>query len=146
MSFSTFLENSRRRSRSIHKSVTALLHRNGSRQARTVASDINRHRSMLQNTPHRIHLRVSLAKNTTAYFMGPLWPYGKVRLRVRRAPGSKPDSTEDSQLMRACCTLSHTYWVKHSPSGVVQKIREEELLKCRPRHLTAVQNFEVRPK
>ncbi|GBM78526.1 hypothetical protein AVEN_260452-1 [Araneus ventricosus] len=68
------------------------------------------------------------------------------RLWGRRAPGSKPDSTEDPPciepvaryIIRSCQTPSR--WCG------VEVWRGRGQLRCRPRHLTAVQNDEVCPK
>ncbi|GBM97570.1 hypothetical protein AVEN_143801-1 [Araneus ventricosus] len=72
----------------------------------------------------------------------------KYRLQGRRVPGSKPDSTEDPRCMWACSSLNHTCGLNdllllqcgvEAWTGMLQ-------LRCRPRHLTAAQNYEVRPK
>ncbi|GBN87709.1 hypothetical protein AVEN_131809-1 [Araneus ventricosus] len=68
------------------------------------------------------------------------------RLWGRRAPGSRPDSTEDPpcmgpvarQIVRSGQTSSRWCGVEVWRGGCQ--------LRCRPRHLTAVQNYEVRPK
>ncbi|GBM74513.1 hypothetical protein AVEN_58388-1 [Araneus ventricosus] len=52
------------------------------------------------------------------------------RLWVRRVPGSKPDSSEDPSCF----------------GPVAEAWRGVRQLKCRPHHLTAVQNYEVRLK
>ncbi|GBM06167.1 hypothetical protein AVEN_99512-1 [Araneus ventricosus] len=68
------------------------------------------------------------------------------RLRSRRVPGCKPDSTEDPPVwgllqVKSCAE------VKHPPVGVMSKLGKcGAKLRCRPRHLTAVQNYEVRSK
>ncbi|GBM64403.1 hypothetical protein AVEN_135127-1 [Araneus ventricosus] len=71
----------------------------------------------------------------------------KYRLRGRRAPGSKPDSTEDSPC-GACCTPNHTYWpnVLQLVWCVAALFERGRQLKCRPPHLTTAQNYEVGPK
>ncbi|GBM53949.1 hypothetical protein AVEN_79921-1 [Araneus ventricosus] len=58
-----------------------------------------------------------------------------------RTPSSK--STEDPPCMRACCTLNNTW-----ESNVLPLVwcGAECQIRCRPRHLTEVQNYEVRPK
>ncbi|GBN90589.1 hypothetical protein AVEN_180277-1 [Araneus ventricosus] len=67
------------------------------------------------------------------------------RPRGERIPGSKPDSTEEPQCKRV--------WLKLNPSGpnVLPLVWCGSLergckLRCRPRHLTTVQNYEVCPK
>ncbi|GBL95616.1 hypothetical protein AVEN_24823-1 [Araneus ventricosus] len=45
-------------------------------------------------------------------------------LRGWRAPGSRPDSTEDPQWMCDWSTLNMTAWVKRPPSSVVRKFGE----------------------
>ncbi|GBL95494.1 hypothetical protein AVEN_54103-1 [Araneus ventricosus] len=42
------------------------------------------------------------------------------RLRVRRARGSMPDSTEEPPCMRAWCTLNLTSWIKRPHAGMVR--------------------------
>ncbi|GBM16187.1 hypothetical protein AVEN_126452-1 [Araneus ventricosus] len=64
-----------------------------------------------------------------------------------RVPDSKPDSIEDPLCTWACCTLNNTWGVKCPPVGVVWTFGEEGChLRCRPLHLTAVQNDKVVPK
>ncbi|GBO46702.1 hypothetical protein AVEN_95959-1 [Araneus ventricosus] len=68
------------------------------------------------------------------------------RLWGRRVPDTKPDSTEDPlcigpvarQIIRSGQTSSRWCGVEACSGGYQ--------LRCRPRHLTAVQNYEVRPK
>ncbi|GBN50484.1 hypothetical protein AVEN_4350-1 [Araneus ventricosus] len=52
--------------------------------------------------------------------------------------------------MLAFCTATHTSGAKRGPTGLVYAERfkegEKHKLRCRPRHLTAVQIFEFRPK
>ncbi|GBM42452.1 hypothetical protein AVEN_139887-1 [Araneus ventricosus] len=48
--------------------------------------------------------------------------------------------------MWICCMLHHMHWVKRPPIGVAWKFGEGCELRCRPRHLTVVQNYEVREK
>ncbi|GBN99667.1 hypothetical protein AVEN_10106-1 [Araneus ventricosus] len=67
------------------------------------------------------------------------------RIRGRRFTGSKPYSTEETPCKRAWCTLNQ------SEPSVLPLVWLETLekgcqLRCSLRHLTAVQNFEVRPK
>ncbi|GBL69834.1 hypothetical protein AVEN_184271-1 [Araneus ventricosus] len=93
---------------------------------------------------------------------------GRYRFRVRKVPGSKPNSTEDPQCMWAWRTLDSTSWVKRTPDDVAQKIGKGQpayflssssdgtppMSPClmplrqlnrlnghRPRHLTAVQSY-----
>ncbi|GBL81108.1 hypothetical protein AVEN_83173-1 [Araneus ventricosus] len=68
------------------------------------------------------------------------------QLRGRRVPESKPGSTKDPTSMWACCMLNHTQGSKRPPAGVVRKSGERVQIRCRPHHLTAVQNYEVHPK
>ncbi|GBM18522.1 hypothetical protein AVEN_252299-1 [Araneus ventricosus] len=68
------------------------------------------------------------------------------RPRHRRIPCSKPDTTKDPLRMWACHTLNHAQGVKRPPVGMVWKFGEGFRLRCRPPHLTAVQNYKVRPK
>ncbi|GBM64437.1 hypothetical protein AVEN_96963-1 [Araneus ventricosus] len=56
-------------------------------------------------------------------FLGTQWPI-RSQFRDWRAPGSKPDSIEDSPYMWACCTLNHTQGAKCPPVGVVRKFRK----------------------
>ncbi|GBO40159.1 hypothetical protein AVEN_157304-1 [Araneus ventricosus] len=49
------------------------------------------------------------------------------RLRNRRVPGSKPNSTEDSPYMWAWFMLNLTSGVKRPPAGVVWKFREGDV-------------------
>ncbi|GBN05912.1 Voltage-dependent calcium channel type A subunit alpha-1 [Araneus ventricosus] len=67
------------------------------------------------------------------------------RLRDRRVPCSKPDSAEELPCKQAWCMLNPLgpnvlalVWCGSLERGCQ--------LRCRPRHLTAVQNHEVRPK
>ncbi|GBL82701.1 hypothetical protein AVEN_263761-1 [Araneus ventricosus] len=61
------------------------------------------------------------------------------RLRGRRAPGSKPNSTGDPP----CVGPAKSYVVaKRPPADVVWKLAE----RCHPRHLTYVQNYKACPK
>ncbi|GBM03932.1 hypothetical protein AVEN_185425-1 [Araneus ventricosus] len=47
----------------------------------------------------------------------------------------------------ACCALIHMQWVKRPATGVVPKFEEGTCqLRCRPRHLTAVQNYNLHPE
>ncbi|GBL84321.1 hypothetical protein AVEN_118687-1 [Araneus ventricosus] len=69
------------------------------------------------------------------------------RLRNRRIPGSKPNPTEDL----SCKGLLHvkSYVVAKRPpmwSGSLERSASSSVFKCRPRRLTAVQNYEIRPK
>ncbi|GBL77439.1 hypothetical protein AVEN_41835-1 [Araneus ventricosus] len=54
-----------------------------------------------------------------------------------RIPGSKPDST----IWGPLCAKSHIE-AKCHPGGVVRELG----LRCRPRHLTVDQNYDIRPK
>ncbi|GBM75711.1 hypothetical protein AVEN_36105-1 [Araneus ventricosus] len=58
-----------------------------------------------------------------AFLMGGGILVVRSRLRGRRVPGSKPDSTEDPSFMWAWCTLNRTSWLKHPPTGVVSRTR-----------------------
>ncbi|GBL93949.1 hypothetical protein AVEN_76680-1 [Araneus ventricosus] len=70
-----------------------------------------------------------------------------VRFRGRRVPDLKLDSTEDPPCMWACCRLNNTQSAKRPPAVVERKFwRGGCQLRCRPNHLTAVQNVEVCPK
>ncbi|GBM90895.1 hypothetical protein AVEN_155328-1 [Araneus ventricosus] len=74
------------------------------------------------------------------------WPRPvRSRLRSRRAPGLKPDSTEEQPCIWTCFALNYTKWIKRPPAGV-EIWRGVCQLRCRPRHLTAIQNDEVRSK
>ncbi|GBN81855.1 hypothetical protein AVEN_32179-1 [Araneus ventricosus] len=48
----------------------------------------------------------------------------KYHLWGRRAPGSKPDSTEEPPCMWARCTPNHTQWAKRPHADVEWKLRE----------------------
>ncbi|GBN29884.1 hypothetical protein AVEN_178989-1 [Araneus ventricosus] len=71
---------------------------------------------------------------------------GRARLRGRRVPGSKPDSTEDPpcigpverEIIRRGPNVLPLVWFGSLERGCQ--------LRCRPRHLTEIQNDEVRPK
>ncbi|GBM63139.1 hypothetical protein AVEN_150266-1 [Araneus ventricosus] len=68
----------------------------------------------------------------------------KSRLRGWRVPGPKPDFTEDPPSMWACCTLNHTW--SALPLAWCGGMEREVPARPHPRHLTAVQNCEVRSK
>ncbi|GBL96061.1 hypothetical protein AVEN_104306-1 [Araneus ventricosus] len=74
------------------------------------------------------------------------WPSSKVS-ESGPDPGPKPDSTEDPPSMRTCCTLNHSRRLNFLSlkwcGGLGRRMQE---LKCRPRRLTAIQNYEVNPK
>ncbi|GBL93661.1 hypothetical protein AVEN_25649-1 [Araneus ventricosus] len=78
------------------------------------------------------------------------WGRGGLMVRSRfqggRAGDSKPDSTEDLQCMRACCTLNQTQWVKCPSLVWCTSLESGCQHMCRRRHLTAVQKYEVSPK
>ncbi|GBM99875.1 hypothetical protein AVEN_174556-1 [Araneus ventricosus] len=57
----------------------------------------------------------------------PRWLSSRFRLRGRKVPGSKPDSTEDPPCM-VSCTLNHTWEVNCPPALVVQKFKEESAI------------------
>ncbi|GBO22529.1 hypothetical protein AVEN_73898-1 [Araneus ventricosus] len=44
------------------------------------------------------------------------------------------------------CALNLISWFTRPPAGVVWKIGDGASPRCRPRHLTAVQNYEIHPK
>ncbi|GBN47791.1 hypothetical protein AVEN_272754-1 [Araneus ventricosus] len=52
------------------------------------------------------------------------WPSVRSRIRSQRAPGLKPDSTEDSPCLWAWCTL-HLTWIEPPPSGVARMLERE---------------------
>ncbi|GBL96912.1 hypothetical protein AVEN_182501-1 [Araneus ventricosus] len=72
------------------------------------------------------------------------WHSGKVSALGLRVPDSKSSYTKDPP----CMLQVKSYLVaKRPPVGVVWKFGEEGCqLRCRPRHLTAVRNYEVCPK
>ncbi|GBM71075.1 hypothetical protein AVEN_186645-1 [Araneus ventricosus] len=70
----------------------------------------------------------------------------RYRPRSRSVLGSRPYSTEDPPCMQTCCTINHTKGAKCPPAGVVRNFGEGFQFRCRPRHLTAAQNDEIRPK
>ncbi|GBN15628.1 hypothetical protein AVEN_51242-1 [Araneus ventricosus] len=70
----------------------------------------------------------------------------KSRLWGRRVPGSKLDSTEDPPCIWACCTLNLTLWPNVLPLVWCGSLERGCKVRCRPRHLTWVQNDEVLPK
>ncbi|GBM84579.1 hypothetical protein AVEN_187989-1 [Araneus ventricosus] len=77
---------------------------------------------------------------------GPRWPSGKALASGRRAPGSKPDSTEEPPRMWACYTPNHTQGCKPPPSGVVQKLGEGVLAQVSSSSSGRGQNDGVRPQ
>ncbi|GBN40132.1 hypothetical protein AVEN_251699-1 [Araneus ventricosus] len=93
----------------------------------------------------REDIKVSL-KNPTFPRMNFLGCGGLVvrtRPRGRRFPGLKPDSTEEPPCNR--------FWCTSNPSGQMSScwcgsLERGSQLRCRPLHLTAVQNYEVRSK
>ncbi|GBN30770.1 hypothetical protein AVEN_158639-1 [Araneus ventricosus] len=64
----------------------------------------------------------------------------------RRVPGSKPDSTEDP----SCIGIAVCEIIFRGPNILplvwCGSLKWGRQLKCRPRHLTDVQNYEVRLK
>ncbi|GBL82942.1 hypothetical protein AVEN_106443-1 [Araneus ventricosus] len=70
----------------------------------------------------------------------------RFRLRGRKVPGLKLDSIADPPCIWACCKLTRVQWVKHPLAGAVRKSGEGVPAQVLPRHLSAVQNYEVRPK
>ncbi|GBM13466.1 hypothetical protein AVEN_40406-1 [Araneus ventricosus] len=70
----------------------------------------------------------------------------KVRLRDQRASSSEPDSSEDPPCVRAACTLNSTSWAKRPLGGEVRKFGYGAPAQVSPCHLTAAQNYDVRPK
>ncbi|GBM28137.1 hypothetical protein AVEN_224194-1 [Araneus ventricosus] len=64
----------------------------------------------------------------------------------RRAPGSRPDSTEDPPCMGPAARYIIRSGQTSSRWCGVEVRRGGCQLRCRPRHLTEVQNYEVRPK
>ncbi|GBL87641.1 hypothetical protein AVEN_165239-1 [Araneus ventricosus] len=74
--------------------------------------------------------------------MGPQWPNGKVSTGELQARNPIP------QKICRVWGLLHVKSVvtKRPPTGVVGSLERGCQLRCRSRHLTAVQNDEVRPK
>ncbi|GBN26881.1 hypothetical protein AVEN_62795-1 [Araneus ventricosus] len=60
------------------------------------------------------------------------------RIRGRRVPGSKPDSTEGPLCVWACFVLNNTPWVKRLPACEVRKFGGEVTAQA--------ENYEVRLK
>ncbi|GBN65421.1 hypothetical protein AVEN_126938-1 [Araneus ventricosus] len=91
---------------------------------------------------NNIFIKLMLLECSLWYRLGGL--VVRFRLRCRRVPSSKPDSTEDliskphsTDCMWACCTLNRTLGAKRRPVGVVRKFVEGVCqLRGRPRHLT----------
>ncbi|GBM92883.1 hypothetical protein AVEN_205215-1 [Araneus ventricosus] len=80
----------------------------------------------------------------THYYRGRGGLVVRSRPRDRRAPGSKPDSTEDPPYMGP--TTRQIILSVQTPFRWCGAEVWRCQLRCRPRHLTAVQNDEVRPK
>ncbi|GBO33115.1 hypothetical protein AVEN_169247-1 [Araneus ventricosus] len=72
---------------------------------------------------------------------GPRWPSGKVSPSGRRVPDSRHDSNEDPPCLRARCTRNITWTISFRWRGA-----KDWRVKCRTRHLTTIQNDEVRLK
>ncbi|GBL95148.1 hypothetical protein AVEN_253493-1 [Araneus ventricosus] len=71
---------------------------------------------------------------------------GAFRLGDRRVENSRSDAPKDSLYDRAWYRL-YLSRIKCPPARVMPNFKEEECrLRCRPRHLTTVKNFEVFPK
>ncbi|GBL80365.1 hypothetical protein AVEN_92274-1 [Araneus ventricosus] len=70
----------------------------------------------------------------------------KSRLWGRRVPGSKPDSTEDPPCMGPAARYIIRSGQPSSRWCGVEVLERGRQLRCRPRYLTAIQNYEVRPK
>ncbi|GBM97442.1 hypothetical protein AVEN_254706-1 [Araneus ventricosus] len=77
---------------------------------------------------------------------GPRWPSDKVLASAPRAPGPKPDFTEDPRRKLACCTPNHTQGPSALPLVRRGNLERERQSRRRPRHLSAVQYYDVRPK
>ncbi|GBL72256.1 hypothetical protein AVEN_115220-1 [Araneus ventricosus] len=78
-------------------------------------------------------MRLATAKGAAvAWWQGP--GFGRI-------PGSKLHST-----VRGPLRVKLHVVVKRHPIGVAREPGEEYKLRCRPCHLTAVQNYEIRPK
>ncbi|GBN64508.1 hypothetical protein AVEN_114426-1 [Araneus ventricosus] len=79
-----------------------------------------------------------------------LWGRGglvvRFRLWGRRVPGPRPDSTEDPPCMGPAARQIIRSGQTSSRWCGVEVWRGGCQLRCRPRHLTEVQNYEVRPK
>ncbi|GBM49715.1 hypothetical protein AVEN_206215-1 [Araneus ventricosus] len=63
-----------------------------------------------------------------------------------RVPVSKPDSSEYPLYMWAPCTLNLTSWVSVLSMVWCGTLDTRCQLRCRSRHLSTAQNYEVRPK
>ncbi|GBN73996.1 hypothetical protein AVEN_193517-1, partial [Araneus ventricosus] len=73
-------------------------------------------------------------------FIRPRWPSGKIPTSNRMVAGSKPDSAEDPPCMGPAAR-------KIIRSGrMPSRLCSAEVWRGGPRHLTAVQNDDVRPK
>ncbi|GBM73909.1 hypothetical protein AVEN_61525-1 [Araneus ventricosus] len=68
-------------------------------------------------------------------------PTVRHQLRNQSTPGSNPDSTEIRRVLGLLHAKSYV-WDQTS----FRWCAEGRLLRCRPRHLTEAQNYEVRPK
>ncbi|GBL80362.1 hypothetical protein AVEN_92272-1 [Araneus ventricosus] len=67
--------------------------------------------------------------------------------RGQSVSGSKPDSTEEPPYKRVWCTSSSSGPTGKCPAdGMARMFGEGYQLRCRPRHQSAVENYEVRPK
>ncbi|GBM26083.1 hypothetical protein AVEN_12844-1 [Araneus ventricosus] len=76
---------------------------------------------------------------------GSRWPGGKIS-----TPGPEVSRLE-IRFDRRTAVSAHMVHVKSvrakcPPVGIVRKFGEGSQLRCRPRHLTAIQNYKVRPK
>ncbi|GBM01003.1 hypothetical protein AVEN_55516-1 [Araneus ventricosus] len=70
---------------------------------------------------------------------GPRWTSGKAPTSGRRAPGPKPDSTVDPPCMGPAASQIIR---SGPPADAVRKLGDGDEPRCRPRHLSAVQNLE----
>ncbi|GBL57887.1 hypothetical protein AVEN_160927-1 [Araneus ventricosus] len=68
------------------------------------------------------------------------------RIRGRRVPSSKPDSAEGPPCLWAWCTLNLSRRLNALPLAGAAAWKDGCKIRCRPSHLTVVQNYEFRPK
>ncbi|GBO18871.1 hypothetical protein AVEN_164753-1 [Araneus ventricosus] len=70
----------------------------------------------------------------------------RCRLRDRRVPGSKPDSTKDPPCMWTRCMCNHTYGVKSPPADAMRKFGEGAPAQVSSSSSDCGSKYKVRPK
>ncbi|GBM43782.1 hypothetical protein AVEN_109633-1 [Araneus ventricosus] len=78
---------------------------------------------------------------------GPRWPSGKVSTAGTKGSRLETQFQGIFAVYVALVRAKSDVLVKPPPPGVVRKFREEECqLRCRSRHLSSAQNYEMRPR